>query len=282
MFSNMSNIPVIVSMTSFPGRIYLVPKAYSHFIQHQTRKADRYVLWLSKAEFGGEKTASELGLEDIVSLGVEVHWCEEDSKIHIRHNSCREWPEAYNIMIDEDIFYPSTYIEELMAGAEKHPGCVISYFSCFEIFTGYKKYELPRFPWPSTRNKFNGGLVCFPPNTYPSVCFKYAEVRDKICPFHDETWVNLFLKFCGTKVYGLHSIDWTVFKELDANTINLHDAHKKVEAKYSLDVIQFNRVLCVFPQLMNVYRKNVFGLYWFRDKGELNSYSKYGRCNDIR
>ena len=262
-------------MTSFPGRIYLAPKSYKHFIATQTQKADHYVLWLSRAEFKGEKQPGEIGLQEIVDSGVEIHWCDEDSKIHIRHNSFKLWPAAYNIMIDEDIYYPPTYVEELVAGAKKYPDCVISYFSCFEIFTGYRKFELPKIPWPSTRNKFNGGLVCFPPNTYPNICFNHEALRDKICPFHDETWVNLFLKYMGTRVYGLHSIDWKKFKVIDVNNnINLHDTHQEVKEKYSLDVIQFNRVLYAFPQLLNIYRKNILGLYRFNDKEELEIYKK--------
>lgn len=271
---------IIVSMTSFPGRIGLVASAYEHFISNQTLKCDKYVLWLSRVEFGGERTANEIGLGGIVNKGVEIHWCDEDSKIHIRHNSLKLWPDAYNLMIDEDILYPSTYTEELINASKKYHNCVISYFSCFEIFTGYRKFEFPRFRKPSIRNKFNGGLVCFPPHTFPQICFKYESIRDVICPFHDETWVNLFLKYVGMKVYGLHRIDWNKLQLNDSekNTVNLHDFHKKRSEKYSYDVTQFNQVLYVFPELLKAYKKTVFGLYFFSDKEELLKYSqKYKR-----
>ena len=275
---------IIVSMTSFPGRISLVSSAYEHFILNQTLKCDKYVLWLSRAEFGGEKTADEIGLDGIVNKGLEIHWCDEDSKIHIRHNSLKLWPDAYNLMIDEDILYPSTYTEELINASRTYPNCVISYFACFEIFTGYRKFELPRFKKPSIRNKFNGGLVCFPPNTYPQICFKFESIRDVICPYHDETWVNLFLKLLGVKVFGLHNIKWDIFESntADKNIINLHDYHKRMVEKYSYDVTQFNQVLYVFPELMRVYKKAVFGLYFFHDKGEIYKYSqKYKQIHQI-
>ena len=185
---------IIVSMTSFPARLMLVPIAYEHFIKNQTLKCDKYVLWLSRAEFNGEKSAQELGLERLVDLGVEIHWCDEDSKIHIRHNSLKLWPGEYNLIIDEDLFYPATYTEEIITAAYKYPDCIISYFACFEVFTGYRKIELPRFRKPNIRNKFNGGLSCFPPYTFPMNCFQYEAIRDKACPYHDETWVNLFSK----------------------------------------------------------------------------------------
>ena len=146
---------IIASMTSFPARIELVPLAYHDFMTTQTLKCDKYVLWLSRPEFGGEKTAKELGLEELVSMGLEVHWCDEDSKIHIRHNSLKLWPNEYNLIIDEDLFYPKTYTEELITAAKLYPNVVISYFSSFEIFTGYRKIYLPRFKKPSWRNKFN-------------------------------------------------------------------------------------------------------------------------------
>ena len=86
---------------------------------------------------------------------------------------------------------------------------------------------------------------------------------------------NLFLKYMGTRVYGLHSIDWKKFKVIDVNNnIKLHDTHQEVKEKYSLDVIQFNRVLYAFPQLLNIYRKNILGLYRFNDKEELEIYKK--------
>lgn len=265
---------IIVSMTSFPGRIGLVPSAFEHFILNQTLKSDKYVLWLSRAEFGGERTANEIGLGGIVNKGVEIHWCDEDSKIHIRHNSLKLWPDAYNLMIDEDILYPSTYTEELIDASKKYPNCVISYFSCFEIFTGYRKFELPRFRKPSIRNKFNGGLVCFPPNTFPQICFEYETIRDLICPYHDETWVNLFLKYTGTKVFGLYRINWASLElnTPEKNTINLHDFHVKNMDKYSYDVTQFNQVLYVFPELKKIYKRIVFGMYFFNDKKEILKY----------
>lgn len=281
----MEDRSIIVSMTSYPARIDLVPVAYDYFINHQTLKSNKYVLWLSKEEFGGEKTPENLGLVNIVNQGVEIYWCEKCSFLHIRHNSCLLWPHAYNIMIDEDIYYPDTYVEELMDAACKYSDCVISYMSCFEIFTGYKKYELPKFPWPSIRNKFNGGLVCFPPFTYPDECFKYADIRDCICPIHDETWVNLFLKYKGVKVYGIHKLDWRKFSKYfkpEDEIENLHNRNVQTEAKYSRDIIQFNKVLFVFPQLRKVYKRVVFGLYNFCDVEEISVYNKeYEKCNSI-
>ena len=268
---------IIASMTSFPARIKLVPKAYKHFITTQTMKCDKYVLWLSRAEFEGEKSARDLGLSELVSMGLEIHWCDENSRIHIRHNSIKLWPNDYNIMIDEDIYYPKTFTQELIYYSKKYPNTVISYFAGFEIFTGYIKFDLPRFRFPSIRNKFNGGLVCFPPNTYPQSCFKYEEIRDKACPLHDETWVNLFLKYEGTKVYGIHRINWGIINpiELSKNVVHLHDVHsnKGNDIKYNFDVVQFNQVLYVFPELLKLHKKMVFGFYFFHDKEELSKFS---------
>lgn len=275
MFDDMNKENIIVSMTSFPGRISLVPVAFKHFISTQTVKANYYVLWLSRAEFNGEKTSQELGLAEIESLGVEIHWCDEDSKIHIRHNSIKLWPEAYNIMIDEDIIYPSTYIEELLFSARKYPNCIISYFAEIEMCCGYrKKYHLPKLPWPSSKNKFNGGLVCFPPNTYPMVCFKYENIRDRICPFHDETWVNLFAEFLGIKIYGCHQIDWDIIKNHSGteDVTHLRDKHNSVKEKYSFDLQQFNRCMYVFPELKKAYNRNHLFIYQFHDKEELDKY----------
>lgn len=270
-------------MTSFPKRIHLVPIAYKAFIQSQTIKADRYVLWLSKKEFEGKKKPEEIGLKDITELGVEIHWCEEDSKIHIRHNSLKLWPQEYNFIIDEDIYYPNNYIEEMMLAAKRHPHCVINYFRIFEFFNGYVKHDLPGFPFPSTHNKFNGGLSLFPPNTFPQSAFKYETIRDLICPYHDETWVNLFLSFEGGRVYGIHKKRWSVFHPIKTpiQHVRLSDAHEKKDNKYSFDVVQFNRVLYVFPQLLKVYKKKSFYMYRFHDASELNDYKRYQIIREI-
>lgn len=263
---------IIASMTSFPGRLVLVPIAYEHFIKNQTLKCDKYVLWLSRAEFGGEKTAQEIGLQGIVDLGVEIHWCDEDGKIHIRHNSLKLWPNETNLIIDEDLFYPPTYTQELIDAALKYPDCIISYFACFEVFTGYRKIELPRFRKPSIRNKFNGGLSCFPPHTFPMNCFQYEAIRDAACPYHDETWVNLFSKFNGVKVYGLHRINWKSLEHISVpqKVVHLHDVHSNSNSKYRFDVRQFNQVLYIFPEIMRMYKKLVYGLYLFRDRKEIS------------
>jgi len=253
---------IIVSMTSFPGRISLVPTAWRSFIRNQTMKADKYVLWLSSDEFSGEKNPEEIGLEGLAELGVEIHWCVKNSYVHKRHHSIEMWPDAYNIFIDEDLIYPSTFVEELIDNAEAHQGAVISYFACYEVFNGRRKKALPLLPYPSTKNKFNGGLVCFPPHTFPMVSFRYSDIRDLICPYHDETWISLFLKYNGTKVFGVHPIDWSVFKPfVDERTIpnlNVKNREKKKQLfAYSLDAIQFNSVLYVFPELLRAFKDNV-------------------------
>lgn len=268
---------IIVSMTSFPKRVHLVPIAYKAFIQGQNVKADKSVLWLSRKEFEGEKEPGEIGLKEIVDLGVEIHWCDEDSKIHIRHNSLKLWPDDYNFIIDEDIYYPNNYIQEMMNAAKHHPKCVINYFRIFEYFNGYVKHDFPGFPFPSTHNKFNGGLSLFPPHTFPQSAFKYEVIRDKICPFHDETWVNLFLTYEGGKVFGLHRKKWSVFTPIqtESNIVKLSEVHSSKGQRYSFDVIQFNRVLFVFPQLRKLYIKKSFYMYNFSDREELESYKKY-------
>lgn len=264
-------------MTSFPKRIHLVPIAFEHFIATQTGKADKYVLWLSRAEFNGEKTPDDIGLGNIVNLGVEIHWCDEDSKIHIRHNSLKLWPHDYNFIIDEDIKYPSTYLEEMLKASANHPGTVINYFRIFEWFNGSKKHDLPGFPFPSSHNKFNGGLSLFPPHTFPQTAFKYESIRDLVCPFHDETWVNLFLTYEGGKVYGIHKKNWKIFTPIDITSSHpsLNNTHSKKEEKYTFDVIQFNRVLYVFPELLSIYKRKSFYMYHFNDKEELLKYKEF-------
>lgn len=274
-----------VTMTSFPGRIDLVPIAFKSFIEGQTLKADRYILWLSKKEFKGEQKPEELGLEQVTKLGVEILWCDEDSKIHIRHNSLKYWPEDYNFIIDEDIQYPQNYTIEMMNAASKHPNCVINYFRIYEFFNGYTKHDLPGFSYPSFRNKFNGGLSLFPPDTFPQSAFKYESIRDMICPLHDETWVNLFLTYEGGKVYGIHKKNWGAFPPLHSENrhTNLNETHsrKKEGERYSFDVIQFNRVLYVFPQLFKLYKKKSFYFYSFRDKDEIRKFKDYPIINNI-
>lgn len=265
---------VIVSMTSFPARLKLVPVAYAHFMNNQTVKCDKYVLWLSRAEFNGERTHQELGLTPLVEKGLEIHWCDEDSKINIRHNSLKLWPHDYNLIIDEDLFYPQTYTEEMIGAAKQYGDCIISYFSCYELFTGYRKFYFPRCKKPSIRNKFNGGLSCFPPDTYPQICFHYEKIRDIICPYHDETWVNLFSKFEGTKVYGLHKMRWSSIEHIPTGNdiVHLHDVHSSKGRKYPFDVVQYNQILFVFPELMELYKKLSYGLYLFKDKKEINRF----------
>ena len=163
-----------------------------------------------------------------------------------------------------------------MRTSKKHPGTVINYFRIYEYFNGYRKHDFPGFPWASSYNKFNGGLVLFPPNTFPTSAFKYECIRDLICPFHDETWVNLFLSYEGGKVYGLHRKNWKKLISFEEDIPSLNNTHSKKNGKYTFDVIQFNRVLCVFPELRKIYKKKSFGLYCFSDKEEIASYEQYG------
>ncbi len=113
---------VIVSMTTFPGRIDTVYKALNSIFT-QSFKPDRVILWLAEEQFPDKQLPQSL--TDYVSLGLEIRWCKEDLRSHKKYYYVmQEYPKAIVITVDDDLIYDRQLVEALVASYLHFPDAV--------------------------------------------------------------------------------------------------------------------------------------------------------------
>jgi hypothetical protein len=113
------DIKVIVSLTSFPGRVQDVWIVIECLFR-QTFKADKIILWLSESQFNGIELPQRL--LDQKKRGLEIRFVEDDLKSHKKYiYALNEYKNDYVITVDDDLYYDNQLIENLIELKKKYP-----------------------------------------------------------------------------------------------------------------------------------------------------------------
>lgn len=211
---------IIVNFTTWPGRDILVPKMLEHF-KKQTLTADKIILWLSREEYIEVPKHIKKCLDN--KLLSEVRWVDKNSYAHKKEAGMAEFYEDYNILIDDDFYYPYTFVEELMLYSKKHPHNVTVLYGRRRNYDGINVVDkkIVKSDNPSFYNTLQTGWCCFPPKTFPIECFDYNDERDVYAPRCDESWLTAWLLKNDTKVYTIH--DWSDFEKHKPGTPEVID-----------------------------------------------------------
>ncbi|WP_179315808.1 glycosyltransferase [Winogradskyella undariae] len=122
---NTNDSPVIVSLTSIPDRIHLVPIVIKSIL-YQTFKPSKVILWLGVEKFpNGEKDLTA-NLLELKSYGLEIYF-RKDLKPHTKYYyAFKEYPQNLIVTVDDDLFYPKDLLERLMKSYKLYPNCIIA------------------------------------------------------------------------------------------------------------------------------------------------------------
>ena len=102
---------VIVSLTSYPGRINFVPETIKTMLL-QTYKPDMIILWLGEEKFPNQKLPPVY--EKLRKCGVNIFF-RPDLKSHTKYfYAMQEYPNDIIITVDDDSYYENTLVEKLM------------------------------------------------------------------------------------------------------------------------------------------------------------------------
>jgi hypothetical protein len=113
------NKNVIVSFTSFPGRIQDVWIVVECLFR-QTLKADKIILWLSESQF--KDVEIPILLQNQIERGLEIRFVKGDLKSHKKYiYALTEFKNDYIITVDDDLYYDQKLIENLIQLKVKHP-----------------------------------------------------------------------------------------------------------------------------------------------------------------
>ncbi len=199
-------VPLIVSLTSFPGRIELVPETIRTLLT-QTVKPDKIILWLTEEEFPGKEADLPETLKELVGYGLTIGWCRNMRSYNKLIYTLEAYPDAVIVTVDDDILYHPDLIRRLY-DAYRKDGRDSKFIYCHRITKitmeggtiglsvgGYDVYD-----HPSYLNMLTGvGGVLYPPHVLDEDVTRNDLFRSLI-PTNDDVWFWLMAVKAGTRV----------------------------------------------------------------------------------
>lgn len=193
------NKRLIVSLTSFPLRISMVPTAIET-IQNQSRKPDEVVLWLAETQFPKKELELPESIVQLIEKGVlKIRWC-EDLKAHKKYfYALQEYSDALVVTVDDDLLYPKDMLETLWKSYLLYPDAV-SAMRCHLIIVDEDGNILSYNKWiketdacmhqPSMQLMATGGAgTLYPPNLFDDIFFDQEAIMEN-CPLADDLWLK--------------------------------------------------------------------------------------------
>ncbi len=197
-------IPVVVSLTSFPvriGRIWIVIES----ILRQTVRPNRIILWLSREQFPNEEKDLPQNLLDQHCRGLDIRFVDGDIRSYKKfYYLIKEFQDILALTIDDDLLFPSYYLNNIYECYLRHPGKVIASFGFRYVWDdsfGYIKYIPQQIqPDESGHNLFlgTGGGTLF--NTSWLKNIDELDVILDLCPTADDIYFNSLIKRNGLAI----------------------------------------------------------------------------------
>lgn len=243
--TNTNNPQVVVSLTSFPPRMERLWMVLESLLR-QTKKPDRLILWLAATQFPHREDIDGR-VRAMEKRGLEIRFC-EDLKPHKKYYyAMQEFSNDLVITVDDDIFYPETMIENLLAKHNEYPDCVVCY-RAHEIT--FKDGKINKYAKWNHRSKTisgpsytllatNGSGVLYPSKCLSEEVFNLQAIRE-LCPDADDLWLKCMGYMNRTKtvkVYPVFSEIFTTLGSADSGLIksNVNEGCNDQQLKNILD-----------------------------------------------
>lgn len=195
--------PVVVSLTTTEGRLGRRVDIAIATIFGQRTPPDRVVLWLDERL---RERPLPRTLRPLQRAGLEVRYCEDIGPHTKLIPSLRAFPDSLVVTADDDILYPPTWLEELLASYEQAPGAIHCHRAHGMRTTPdgklapYQDWDLgaPGVVGPAHRLFQTGvGGVLFPPGSLAEEVFDVEAFR-RLCPANDDIWFKAMALLAGT------------------------------------------------------------------------------------
>lgn len=203
------NKKVIVSMTSFPGRIHLVHSAI-YSIMNQSCKPNKIILWLSKRQFprGNDELPKEL--IELEKYGLSINWLEEDIRSYKKLiPTLQTYPNDIIVTADDDLYYPHDWLKNLVVSYLQNPDMIHCYLiNRLEKKNGniiIDKRNKSEIGKASFNNKILGGSgTLYPPHSLHKDVLK-EDAFMSLAPTNDDLWFWAMAIKNGTNICWINN-----------------------------------------------------------------------------
>jgi hypothetical protein len=255
---------IVITMTSWTKRINVVARCIYHFLTTQTIKPDIFYLWLAEEEFPNkEKDLPEDLLLVCEKFGINICWTKTNEYCFKRWYVYPKHYEDLVICIDDDIIQDPNTIKAIISKYNKNPiPQVIHYRGCggriiikneIEYFNGIR--PIPEYDSAN----YMMGCCAFAPKSFPLNSFssEMIELRKKICPKCDESWIHPFLIMNDIPITFVYGLKWKEISNIQ-NVAIRNDLHFNLvtinNRKYKKADIYKYLVLNYIPELKKQWK----------------------------
>ncbi len=238
---------LVVSLTSYPDRFNHLPLTLLSLIK-QSVSPDKIILWIAEKDRNA-LTKDILQFED---CGVAIRFCEDLKSYKKIIPTLENYPEAFIITADDDLYYNKRWIQGLVQDYESNE-CVVAHrvhrirFDNTEQLRPYKEWgwQYRESFKPSELNfPTSGAGTLYPPGIFHKDVTN-TELFQRLSPTADDVWLYFMVKMNGGKFkvsrYEHKLIEWkqenqnTLWKENLINGKNDEQIQRIIE-KYGVPI----------------------------------------------
>lgn len=246
-------IPVIVSLTSFPARLETTILAIKTLLV-QTMKPDKVILWLAEEDFPKREEDLPQRLLELKDYGLTIDWHPNLRSFKKLIPALKKYPEAVIITVDDDIYYAEDTVESLYNSYLKNPDCIHSNRCARIKVKDGKIINIPsvnlynkHFPKPSYYNRLSGyGGTLYPPHCLSDEVFNKEFFFNKL-KTHDDIWFWAAAVLNRTKVKVVKGYSESVYTIEDSQAVALCKVNRisTTDKAYTL-------LLESYPQILDI------------------------------
>lgn len=205
---------ILVSMTSYPGRIKNVGMSIFLLLTKQIKQPDEIHLWLAEPQFPNKEADLPMDLRKVLAHPkVVLHGLPENTYVHKRHEIFKIADKDDCVfLIDDDVRYADNLIETVMGVHQKHPKCIVCY-NTYDLHEYTGRHILYRHSTLGSGPHINKVRWCgqsmIPVNMYPMEILdtEHQIIRNQTSPISDECWVQPWIVFYDIPLYFC-SYEW--------------------------------------------------------------------------
>lgn len=199
---------LIVSLTSFPQRMYLLHYTIYSLLK-QSVKPDMLLLWLAEEQFPNKEQDIPQALLNLKKNGLSIRWCRDMRSYKKIIPALREYPDDIIVTADDDCFYAEDWLEKLWNAWRADPQSIHCHRATRGVLTARKTITRRR-NWkrnpgdaPSFWNFATGsyGILYGPHTLHPDVLNEDLFLR--LSPTVDDFWLWAMAVLQGTRIHML-------------------------------------------------------------------------------
>ena len=225
-------IPVIISLTTIPERLHKTAIVIECLLR-QTAKPDRLILWPDKKLAAGIPPL----LRKQTRRGLEIRLVEDIGPYTKIIYALKEFPGCRIVTADDDVFYPESWLAELLVAHERNPRCVTCHRAhCMAVDEAGQLVPYEQWGWLSpglaspSSWLFPTGVcgVLYPPNALHPEVFNQV-LFQKICPTADDVWLKAMALLNGVPCQKVrpHSTEWTLIEDTQRKRLSAQNVEHR-------------------------------------------------------